>query len=227
MPALIWDSATSAWKEASTPKVYNSNSNAFVDCGGKMYNGSAWVDVFSLPIRNFTIGISCRCRFSTQYYRQDVNRWGSASYVEATPSIVVNYNKTSNLLTVTSSSNGNNQSTNSILSPPYSKVRTQSTLTGSNISTFYYDNGESTGGMNFSFNLSLTGSISINVGSTTKTTQISRSITVQKTASGINSSVTNGFTVVNTEDISVTSDVTATSSGIFTISNPTNFQILN
>lgn len=94
MPAMIWDSTLQAYKETDTPKIWNESAQAFVDCEGKMYNGSAWVDVFSLPIRNFTIGISCRCRFNTEYYRQNIDRWGSASYVEATPSIVVNYNKT-------------------------------------------------------------------------------------------------------------------------------------
>lgn len=46
MPALIYDETTSAFKEASNPKIYKDTTNAFVDSEGKVYNGTEWVDVY-------------------------------------------------------------------------------------------------------------------------------------------------------------------------------------
>jgi len=44
MAALIYDSTSQAFKEAGGAKVYSSGDSAFVDAGGKVWNGSEWVD---------------------------------------------------------------------------------------------------------------------------------------------------------------------------------------
>lgn len=44
MAALIYDPTSQAFKEAGGAKVYSSGNGAYVDAGGKVWNGSEWVD---------------------------------------------------------------------------------------------------------------------------------------------------------------------------------------
>lgn len=44
MPAMIWDSATSAFKEADTPKIWDSTNQAWKDTEGYVYQNGAWVE---------------------------------------------------------------------------------------------------------------------------------------------------------------------------------------
>lgn len=57
MPAMIWDETLQAFKEATTPKIWNESINAFVDSEGKAYNGSEWVDAYGdLPGTSIIVG---------------------------------------------------------------------------------------------------------------------------------------------------------------------------
>lgn len=47
MPALIYDETTSAFKEASNPKIYKESVSAFGDSGAKVYKDGVWVDAYS------------------------------------------------------------------------------------------------------------------------------------------------------------------------------------